>query len=197
MDEVVLSAKKRDKKVMITDIAIDKIPKLKYKGFSDSENDVLYTLAKLVLLTSQNDNNSDEVAATCTLDTENPLDVVGLSYGNEHEVDVCADTTSYHFLMSSKRCAVVVVHNHPSTQTLSLEDIGFFLHFASVRIMVVVTNQGTIHYIAKDEEYDYRNANDLLKECQEDFPEKPSIKEYYMASLMFLSRCSEVGLFYH
>ena len=83
MDEVVLSAKKRDKKVMITDIAIDKIPKLKYKGFSDSENDVLYTLAKLVLLTSQNDNNSDEVAATCTLDTENPLDVVGLSYGNE------------------------------------------------------------------------------------------------------------------
>ena len=93
--------------------------------------------------------------------------------------------------------AIVVVHNHPSTQTLSLEDIGFFLHFASVRIMVVVTNLGTIHYISKDEEYDYRNANDLLKECQEDLPEKPSIKEYYMASLTFLSRCSEAGLFYH
>lgn len=50
MDDTILSAKKHNKKITITDIAIDKIPRLKYKGLSDSENEVLYKLAKLVLL---------------------------------------------------------------------------------------------------------------------------------------------------
>lgn len=196
-DESKLSTKNRDKKIAITDIAIDKIPHIEYKGLSAEENDTLFKLAKLVLLTAQTENESNEVAATCTLDADDPLEVVGMSYGDEHGVDVCADVTSYHMLMSAMNCAIVVVHNHPSTQTLSIEDLRFFLHFASVRILVVVTNQGTIHYITKDKGYEYQDAKTLLKECIEGLTDKSPTKEIYMASLTFLSRCSEVGLFYH
>lgn len=158
---------------------------------------MLYQLAKLVLLTSQTENNSNEVAITCTLDGDDPWKEIGISFGDEHEVDICADTASNHLILSSRRCAVVVLHNHPSTQTLSIEDIRFFLHFESIRIMVVVTNQGIVHYLCKDNEYNYDASMELYNECIVGLTAKSKVQEYYMASLTFLARCSEVGLFYH
>ena len=59
MKDTKLSAKKREKKVFITDIAIEKVPLIQYRGLSDMENHALYQLAKLVLLTSQTENNRD------------------------------------------------------------------------------------------------------------------------------------------
>lgn len=70
MEETKLFAKKRDKKIYITDVAIKKVPLIQYRGLNDRESDVL-------------------------------------------------------LILSSQRCAVVVLHNHPSTQTLSIEDIRF------------------------------------------------------------------------
>lgn len=197
MDETRLSAKKRNKKVFITDIAIEKVPLIKYKGLSDAENNVLYQLAKLVLLTSQTENDSNEVAITCTLDSDSPLEGIGISFGDEHAVNICADTASNHLIMSAQRCAIVVLHNHPSAQTLSVEDIRFFLHFESVRILTVVTNQGTVHYLCKDKGYDCHASIKLYKECIAGLTSKSKRQEYYMAGLTFLTRCSEVGLFYH
>lgn len=40
-------------------------------------------------------------------------------------------------------------HNHPSTQNFSLDDIYLFLTYATVQVIVVVPNQGTIHYIKR------------------------------------------------
>lgn len=197
MEETKLFAKKRDKKIYITDVAVEKVPLIQYRGLSDKESDVLYQLAKLVLLTSQTENNSNEVAITCTLDGDDPWKEIGISFGDEHEVDICADTASNHLILSSRRCAVVVLHNHPSTQTLSIEDIRFFLHFESIRIMVVVTNQGIVHYLCKDNEYNYDASMELYNECIVGLTAKSKVQEYYMASLTFLARCSEVGLFYH
>ena len=190
-----LSAKKRDRKIYITDIARKKIPRIKYRGLTETENDILYQLAIWVLWTSQMKNDSNEVAITCSLDMENPLDEVGISYGNEHEVDICADTLSYHLLVSGNKC-VVVLHNHPSTQTLSLEDISFFMHFTSVKIIAVVTNQGNIHYLCKDDDYDRDAAKKLFKECVDNLGDSFNAKELYAAGLSFLARCSEVGLYY-
>ena len=75
------------------------------------ESDILYQLSVLVLWTSLNENNSNEVAITCALDSDKPL-----------------------------------------------EDVKFFLHFESIRMIVVVTNLGNIHYLCKDDEYIYENA---------------------------------------
>ena len=60
---------------------------------------------------------------------------------------------------------IAVLHNHPSTQTLSLENVRFFLHFESIKVMVVVTNQGIVHYLCKDKRYDYFVSMELYKEC--------------------------------
>ena len=63
-------------------------------------------------------------------------------------------------------------------------------------MMVVVTNQGTIHYICKDEGYSYEEAKALFDDCLEGLTIHSSAEDFYLAGLEFLSECSTVGLFY-
>nr|WP_304580687.1 hypothetical protein [uncultured Acetatifactor sp.] len=189
-------AKRRDRKVYITDIAIDKVPYIKYDGFTDERNRIMQELAKDVLLLSKERNDSNEVAITCDLGAENPLGSFGVSLGTEHEVDILADTLSNHIIVSRESVAVVVLHNHPSTQTFSLQDIHFFIRHPMIEVIVVVSNQGTIHYLKRDIEYDYKKAFQLFQECICELGKDSLKMEMYMASLTFLAKCSEVGLFY-
>lgn len=82
-------AKKRDKKVIITDIAIEKIPLIQYNGLLEQKNGFVHILAKTVLKLSKKQNESNEVAITYDLSGEQPY---GISFGSEHSVDVCSDT---------------------------------------------------------------------------------------------------------
>lgn len=189
-------AKKRDKKVYITDIAINKVPFIQYKGFTDSQNQIMRELAQEVLTVSKDENDSNEVAITCDLGVNNPLEVYGVSFGTEHEVDVRADTLSNHILVSRESVAVVVLHNHPSTQTFSIQDIRFFIEFSVLEVMVVVSNQGTVHYLKREESYDLKKAAALFNECVEDLKKDSPLTEIYFASLLFLARSSEVGIYY-
>lgn len=189
-------SKSRDKKVEITDIAISKVPFVKYHNFDENRNYIMQELAKDVLRLSKEENNSNEVAITCDLGCDNPLEEFGVVLGTEHEVDILADTFSNHIIVSQKSVAVVVLHNHPSTQTFSLQDIQFFLEYPMLEVIVVVSNQGTVHYLMRDEEYDYKNAFLLFKKCIEDLSRESSTKDLYLASLSFLAKCSEAGLYY-
>ncbi len=189
-------AKRRDRKVYITDIAIDKVPFIQYDGFTDEENKIMQELAKDVLLLSKEKNDSNEVAITCDLGAENPLGCFGVSMGTEHEVDILADTLSNHIIVSRKSVAVVVLHNHPSTQTFSLQDIHFLILHPMIQVIVVVSNQGTVHYLKRDTEYEYIRAFELFQECIEGLKKESPALEMYMAALTFLAKCSEVGLFY-
>lgn len=157
-------AKKRDKKVYITDTAIRKVPLIQYKGFTEEQNYIMQKLAQEVLTVSKDENDSNEVAITCDLGVDNPLEVYGVSFGTEHEVDVRADTLSNHMLVSQKSVAVVILHNHPSTQTFSIQDIRFFIEFSVLEVMVVVSNQGTVHYLRREEDYDLKKAVALFNE---------------------------------
>ena len=106
-------AKKCDKKVYITDTAIDKVPLIEYYGFTDEQNQIMRELARNVLVISKESNDSNEVALTCDLGKPDPLHNFGVALGTEH------------MIVSSKSVAVVLLHNHPSTQTFSLEDVQF------------------------------------------------------------------------
>lgn len=194
-----LTSKKRDRKVDITDISISKVPYIQYHGLNDEENRLLYDMAVTVLTLSRNSNNSNEVSVTVSLKDANTelADIdYGVCLGTEHSVDILSDPLSFHLIMSANDCVVAVLHNHPSTQTLSLEDISFFLAYASVRIILVVTNQGNIHYLCKEKDYDFNTAKILFDECVSDIKPNSSVKNVYYSGLKFLSRCSEVGLYY-
>ena len=86
-------AKKRSHKIMITDVSIKKVPLIKYREIPESEYLMLQDLVKEVLLVSKNDNDSNEVALTYSLDYRNLIaegkEFMGVALGDEHSVDPC------------------------------------------------------------------------------------------------------------
>ena len=189
-------AKKRDKKVYITDIAIDKVPLIEYYGFTDEQNQIMQELARNVLVISKERNDSNEVALTCDLGKPDPLHNFGVALGTEHDVDVLSDTLSNHMIVSSESVVVILLHNHPSTQTFSLEDVQFFIQHPMLTVIVVVSNQGTVHYLKRDKDFDYGKVVVLFKECIQGLKRSSPSSEVYMATLSFLAKCSEAGLYY-
>ena len=70
------------------------------------------------------------------------------------------------------------------------------LSYPSVKMMVVVNQQGKVHYICKDESFSYEAARYLYNECTVGLTGRTLIKDIYFSGLSFLVRCSEAGLFY-
>ena len=60
-------AKKRDHKVMITEEAVNKVPRISYKEIPEEEYDNLRDYARDVLRLAMDSNDSNEVALTYTL----------------------------------------------------------------------------------------------------------------------------------
>lgn len=193
-------AKKRDHKIMITDEAIEKVPLIKYKEIPESEYLMLQELAKEVLMVSKNDNDSNEVALTYSLDYRNLIaegkKFMGVALGDEHSVDPCMSTVAYHLITVSFECVVIVLHNHPSLSKFSLEDIKFFLSNGTVKMMVVITNLGNISYLVKKENYNRKKAIEIYNHAVNVHNDGKDIHDYQKAVSYFLSNCHEANIIY-
>lgn len=88
------------KRIDITDVAISKVPYIEYKGFSEKQNNIMRRLTQEVLILSKEENQSNEVAITFDIASDNPLENYGISFGDEHSVTIAADTLSNHLLVS-------------------------------------------------------------------------------------------------
>lgn len=193
-------AKKRDHKIMITDEAIKKVPRIQYKNIPQSEYNTIRELARIVLRISKDENNSNEVAITYSMDSAERIqrgeEYIGVALGGEHEVDPISNTTAYHLVSSAKECIVIVLHNHPSLSDFSLTDVQFFLQYASVKMMVVVTNLGSISYLVKGHRYVYENAVTLFNEAVSLNNEAGDLKGLQKAADHFLKNCHSIGIDY-
>lgn len=193
-------AKKRDHKIMITDEAIRKVPRIKYKNIPENEYDTIQELARNVLLISKNENNSNEVAITYEMDSRKRIqdgeDYIGVALGGEHEVDPLSSTISYHLVSSAKECVVIVLHNHPSLSDFSLSDVQFLLRYERIKMMVVVTNLGSISYLVKGEKYDYEKAVILFNEAVQSNNEAKDLKGLQRAADYFLKNSHMIGIDY-
>lgn len=193
-------AKKRSHKIMITDVSIKKVPLIKYREIPESEYLMLQDLVKEVLLVSKNDNDSNEVALTYSLDYRNLIaegkEFMGVALGDEHSVDPCMNTVAYHLITTSIQCVVIVLHNHPSLSKFSLEDIKFFLSNGTVKMMVVVTNLGNISYLVKKENFNRKKAIEIYNQAVSMHNEGSNIHDYQKAVFCFLSNCYEANIIY-
>ena len=193
-------AKKRNHKIKITDEAIRKVPRVQYKGIPDNEYDNIRELARQVLQISKDENDSNEVAVTYSLDNvfliENGERYIGIALGAEHDVDPLSDATSFHLIRSSADCVVIVLHNHPSLSKFSLSDIQFLLRYVSVKMMVVVTNLGSVSYLVKNLRYNFEEAVLLLNDAVDLNNKANSIKDLQDAADYFLNNCHSVGIDY-
>lgn len=193
-------AKKRDHKIMITDEAINKVPRIKYREIPESEYDNLWELAKSVLKIAKEENDSNEVAVTYSLNSVKLIEqgekYIGIALGTEHEVDPLSNTTAYHLISTAGECVVIVLHNHPSLSDFSLSDIQFLLRYDTVKMMVVVTNLGGISYLVKNEKYDFENAIILFNEAVDKNNKANSLKDLQDAADYFLKKSYNIGINY-
>jgi len=62
--------------------------------------------------------------------------------------------------------------------------------------MVVVSNQGTVHYLKREDSYDLKKATALFNECVKDLKKDSPLTEVYLPALLFLAKSSEGGIYY-
>ena len=193
-------AKKRDHKIMITEEAINKVPKIKYKNIPDSEYNNIQELAKSVLRISKDENDSNEVAVTYSLNSAKLIELgekyIGVSLGSEHDVDPLSNATSYHLVTTERECVVIVLHNHPSLSDFSLSDIQFLLKYQSIKMLVVVTNLGAVTYLVKNSKFDFVKAVRLFNEAVDKNNMAPNLKGLQEAADYFLKNSYNVGIDY-
>lgn len=194
-------AKKRDHKIMITDEAIKKIPFIQYREIPENQYHILQTLAKEVLTVSKEKNHSNEVAITYSLAgidefSDSREDIFGISLGDEHSVDPEEDSASYHILNGTTECVVIIMHNHPSLSKLSLTDVQFLLQYHTMKMIVAVTNQGSISYLVKAKGYNRTRAVKLFNDAFKKHSEACNLKERQEAAEYFLNNCYDVGIIY-
>ena len=121
---------------------------------------------------------------------------IGIALGTEHAVDPLSDSTSYHLIRTSKYCVVIVLHNHPSLSAFSLPDIHFLLRYETVKMMVVVSNLGSISYLVKNRKYDFEKAVMLLNKAVDLNNKANKLKDLQDAAYYFLKNCYNVGISY-
>jgi proteasome lid subunit RPN8/RPN11 len=193
-------AKKRDHKIMITDEAINKVPRIQYKSIPEYEYDNIRELARSVLKISKDENDSNEVAVTYSLRSDKLIErgerYIGVALGGEHSVDPLSDTTAYHLVRSEDECVIIVLHNHPSLSDFSLTDVQFLLEYENVKMMVVVTNLGSISYLVKQSKYNQKEAVALFNKAVQKNNDAKDLKDLQDAADYFLKNSCNVGVCY-
>lgn len=183
-------AKKRDRKIMITDIAIDKVPFVDVPELAQTECEAIACAHKTLLRAAKEHNNSDEVLFVCTLDQM----CKALVMGDEHSVDIQKSPEACGILMSARKKNVALLHNHPSTNKFSLSDIFVFLRYAQISTLSVVTNQGAVYILHKTSDFDYQKTVGLLKQLYDRYHTEGLCHDD--AVQIFLQECGKGGISY-
>lgn len=158
-------AKKRDHKIFITDVALDKITKSAVPKYSKVQNSLIDEVHKELLARSKNSNSSNEVACLFNLNSGERA----YRNGSEHKVNIFENPIAYAMADSAEDKSLFLAHNHPSIQTFSYSDLGVFLYNDSIGSMSVVSNTGDVHILFKSDGYSYTKAIEKLMNIKDEF----------------------------
>ena len=132
-----------NKKYKITEQAIQKAISFKdIASLCKEDSNLIRDCIKQVLLTSKLDNNHNEVAIAMT------NSMIGTTRGTQHGVDINSNPF-VRDIISRKDDFVVVMHNHPSTQSFSLQDYSYFLTYSFINVFGIVSNQGQVELLIR------------------------------------------------
>ncbi|GHU41507.1 hypothetical protein FACS1894111_03900 [Clostridia bacterium] len=157
-----LASKNRNKKICITNTAIEKISKIQVNELTDEQNSKLCKLHKKLLRKSKEENDSNEVLIAWNLYTGE----TAIVYGDRKSViiDLLIDVDMAVLRSNAFDYEIAYLHNHPSTSKFSYTDIYTFIDDNKLRLMSVVTNQGEVYIISKNEKYERKSVVALFNE---------------------------------
>lgn len=183
-------AKKRDHKIYVTDVAIEKVGKVKPIDFSDSQIELMQIKHKELLKLAMNKNDSNEVLFIDDLKFKSEVQILG----EEFVVSPGKNPFAVSIINNAERQSLIYMHNHPSTNNFSIGDIDTFVCESAIKTISVVTNQGEVYTLNKVKGYDYNKTRNLLSDIFNSFSDEEIDDKEFV--LEFLKRCNEGGIEY-
>jgi hypothetical protein len=183
--------KKRNRPIKITDIAITKIPRIKFHGFTPDDNRFIQDQHKLLLTMAKEENDSNEVGMLVDIINWNTWIIMG----NGNEVETRDNPEAYKALKSYRKNQLLFMHNHPSTGTFSGTDFKTFCNNNSLFIITVVGNDGNVRTLTKENNFNPENAllyyNHLATVKYKNYKNNGTL-----AMRELLKNCNDIGLSY-
>lgn len=151
-----VSSKLGDRKVYITEQAIDKVKQVEFEGLLDSVG--LQELHRELLRKSMGDNDSNEVL---TIVNVNDYNQKVITFGSERSVMPSKNIEALTMMQKSKYQSVYWLHNHGFTNEFSYNDLGCF-YDERIKTLTIVTNKGKIAVINKTKKYSVQKFHDII-----------------------------------
>ena len=183
-------AKKRDHKIFITDVAIQKVPLVRVKGMSLAECEMLQREHREILKVAKEQNDSNEVLSVFDLSSG----AVARILGTESGASPLDNVASYSMIVNAKKYGLGFLHNHPGTNNFSLADISTFVQASEIGLMSVVTNQSEVHILRKADIFDYAKIVKLAISAYDEYVAKSISHDE--AVKRFLKGCKSGGVIY-
>ena len=183
-------SKKHDHKIMITNIAISKVPYVEVSGLPKTVCKAIQQEHKEILRIAQMDNDSDEVLMLRFMDGTKKE----LVLGGEFSVDPSISPAACSLFSSAGYKQLMYLHNHPSANKFSFADIMEFVRNGPIGLLSVATNQGEVHILYKTIDYSFHKARKIFTEIYQQYALHEI--EHTDAVKMFLKRCKEGGIVY-
>lgn len=183
-------AKKRDHKVYVTEVAIEKVDKVKLSDFTDKQADSMQKKHKELLKLAMEKNESNEVLFIDDLNFKSEVQILG----DEFVVSPGKNPFAVSIVSHAERQSLIYLHNHPSTNTFSVGDIDTFACERAIKAISVVTNQGEVYILNKLDNYSFKETKKILNDIYDSFP-KGEIDDKEFVS-KFLKQCNRGGIEY-
>ncbi len=196
LDSQIVAQKKHDKPIKITDIAINKVPCTHVSGFTGEQNTFIQERHKEILKTARElceKYRNDEMEAIILVNahTWKYWVVEGKEAGN---ADIADNTDAKEALQTSSKNSLLLLHNHPSAGTFSGTDFVTFCFNASLYMMTIVGNDGTVYVLVKNAEFDSGFAiAEYFKLVRENADKKDRVQ---LAMKTILKNSGNYGLIY-
>lgn len=143
------------KKQFINEASLLRLRPYVLDEIGDDESFYLYQKCQTVLYYALNRNNCDEVALVYALGTHEEGNLIK---GTRTNTDLESDTKTQELLHKPDEKICVLVHNHPTDSSFSIEDYSEFLLYGKLKVMAAVTNSGEQYYMTKTDNYDRNRA---------------------------------------
>lgn len=182
-------SKKRDHKIMITDVAIRKVSTVHIPNLTVQECAWIADEHRALLGIAREQNHSDEVLFVLFGQFQKAI-----IFGDEFSVDLNDSADAYSIFARASAREIILLHNHPSTNSFSLSDVVVFLRYRQIGLMSVVTNQGNVHILHKTSQFDYDKAKGLFGIIYRAYIDKQMTHDASVKR--FLKICSEGGITY-
>ncbi len=180
--------KDRTKPVKISDVAILKVGRLIFNGFSREENKYIQEQHRRLLLISRETNNSEEVGILIDIIKWETYVIIG----EKNRIEMKTTPQAYKMLKNSRKNTLLFMHNHPSTSTFSGEDFKTFCNNEALYIITIVGNDGNVRALVKLADFEASVAlNFYYRLAFEEYRNNGTL-----AMKKLLKNCKSIGLLY-